>query len=92
MFRDSEPAVQDETKVFSQVHILYFSLESFQGSLLWRFSPPLLTSPPAGSIKAGDHHNVGLAEVDPVLQPSCHSLKGLQVLQGIHLECLPYVN
>lgn len=44
---------------------------------------------PGGGIEAGDHHDVGLAEVEPVLQPSRHHFKGLQVLQGVHLEGLP---
>ena len=76
----------------SQVCITYFSLESFQGSLLKHLSPSLLTPLPSGSVKAGDHHNVGLADADPVLQPSRHLFKGLQVLQGVHVERLPQVN
>lgn len=45
-----------------------------------------------GDVEAGDHHDAGLADVDPVLQPCRHYLKGLQMLQGVHLECLPQVD
>lgn len=61
-------------------------------SLLWSFAPPLLVASPGGDIEAGDHHDVGLAAVHSVLQPSRHHLKGLQVLQGVHLERLPQVD
>lgn len=65
---------------------------SLEGSALLRFSPPLLVPSPGGDVEAGDHHDVGLAAVDPVLQSGGHHLKGLQVLQGVHLERLPQVN
>lgn len=71
---------------------LLLSSDSLQGSQLWCFSSALLMSPPGGGVEAGDHHDVGLAETEPVLQSSRHHLKGLQMLQGVHLEGLPQVD
>lgn len=58
-------------------------------SMICRFSPSLLTPSPGDTIKAGDHHDVGLAEADLTLQPRRHQLKCFQMLQGVHLERLP---
>ena len=55
------------------------------------FSLSLMPSP-GGCIEAGELHDVGLAAVDSVLQPSRHHLEGLQGLQGVHLHRLPQVN
>lgn len=65
---------------------------SFESFRFCCCSPPLPMTSPGGGFKAGDHHDVGLAEVDPVLEPRRHHLKGLQVLQGVHLESLPQVD
>ena len=46
----------------------------------------------AGNVEARDHHEVGLAEVHPVLQTFRDKLQSLQVLQGVHLERLLEVN
>lgn len=43
---------------------------------------------PRGHVEAGDHHEVGFAEVHPGLQSVRHCLQSLQILQGVHLEGL----
>lgn len=50
------------------------------------------SSAPGGDVEAGDHHEMGLAEVDTALQALRHALQGLQVLQGIQLQDLFQVN
>lgn len=47
---------------------------------------------PGGDVEAGDHHEVGLAEVDTALQALRHALQRLEVLQGIQLPDLLQVN
>ena len=70
--------------------------DSHKAMMVRRSSPPFLLSWSCllfcGDIEAGDHHDIGLAEVESVLQSSCHHLQGFQVLQGIYLKCLPQVN
>lgn len=50
------------------------------------------SSAPGGDVEAGDHHEVGLAEVDAALQTLRHALERLQVLQGIQFPNLLQVN
>lgn len=45
-----------------------------------------------GNVEACDHHDVGLAEVDPALQPRRDNLQGFQAIQRVHLKRLPRVN
>lgn len=52
----------------------------------------LSLSAPGGDVKAGDHHEMGLAEVDAALQALGDALEGLQVLQGIQLQHLLQVD
>lgn len=47
---------------------------------------------PRGDVEAGDHHEVGLAEVDAALQALRHALERLQVLQGVQLPHLLQVD
>lgn len=47
---------------------------------------------PGGDVKAGDHHEVGLAEVDAALQTLCHALERFQIFQGIQVQDLLQVN
>lgn len=57
-------------------------------------SHPLRTLLPAlrGHVEAGDHHQVGFAEVHPGLQFEGHRLQRLQVLQGVCLVGLLQLN
>lgn len=45
-----------------------------------------------GHVEAGDHHEVGFAEVHSGLQLVRHGLQSLQILQGVHLEGLLQLN
>lgn len=45
-----------------------------------------------GHVKAGDHHEVGFAEVDSGLQSVRHGLQGFQILQRVHLVGLLELN
>lgn len=47
---------------------------------------------PSGSVEAGDHHDVGFADVNSLLELSRHHLEGLQVFQRVHLKGLPQVD
>lgn len=38
------------------------------------------------NVKAGDHHDVGLAQVNALLQRSCGLLQGHQILSGLRLQ------
>lgn len=49
-------------------------------------------SAPRGDVKTGDHHEMGLAEVDTVFQTLSHTFQGLQVFQRIQLKYLLQIN
>lgn len=87
IFRPSLKVILWQVK--HKVSLNYVSLPAFSSCL---FPPPALTLSPASGVEAGDHHDIGLTEVEPVLQTSRHQFKGLQVLQGVHLEGLPQVD
>lgn len=45
-----------------------------------------------GDVETGDHHEMGLAEVDTVFQTLGHTFQGLQVFQRIQLKHLLQIN
>lgn len=45
-----------------------------------------------GDVKTGDHHEMGLAEVDTIFQTFSHTFQGLQVFQRIQLKYLLQIN
>lgn len=52
----------------------------------------ILSSASRGDVKTGDHHEMGLAEVDTVFQTLSHTFQGLQVFQRIQIEYLLQIN
>ena len=56
-------------------------------------SPSLHRLPVSGGhVEAGDHHQVGFAEVDSSLQFVRHGLQSLQILQRVHFMGRLYLN